>query len=92
MLKGLGASLALPFLAAMTPLSVAASPTAEKAPVRMIFIGVEGGIWTGENGFFPWKKGIDGERALKWGRKGVLPGGAIADVGRTSGCPRPSSR
>lgn len=81
MLKALGASLALPFLDAMTPLAVVASPTAAKAPVRMIFIGVEGGIWTGEDGFFPWKEGTDGERALKWGRKGVLPGGAIADVG-----------
>ena len=88
MLKGLGASLALPFLDAMTPLSVLASPTAAKAPVRMIFIGVEGGIWTGEKGFFPWKKGIDGERALKWGRKGVLPGGAIADVGPAFGLPQ----
>ncbi len=81
MLKGLGASLALPFLDAMTPLAIVVAPTAAKAPVRMIFIGVEGGIWTGEDGFFPWKEGTDGERAMKWGRKGVLPGGAIADVG-----------
>ena len=81
MLKSLGASLALPFLDAMAPSSLLAANAAKKAPTRMIFIGVEGGIWTGENGFFPWKEGIDGKRALSWGRKGILPGGAIADVG-----------
>ena len=81
MLKWFGASLSLPFLDAMTPFSAMASASTSQAATRMVFIGVEGGIWTGEDGFFPWKEGIDGERALQWGRKGILPGGAIADVG-----------
>lgn len=82
-LRGLGAMMALPFLEAMTPLSAlaAAGKSAGKAPLRMIFVGTEGGIWTGEDGFFPWKEGMDAGRTKAWGSKGILPGGAVADVG-----------
>ncbi len=75
--------MALPFLEAMTPLSALAAvgQGASKSPLRMIFVGVEGGIWTGEDGFFPWKTGMDAERTRGWGSNGILPGGAIADVG-----------
>jgi hypothetical protein len=47
----------------------------------MVFIGAEGGIWTGEDGFFPYAQGADPGRAQAWGRKGVLPGGFVADTG-----------
>jgi len=82
-LKGIGTTLVLPFLDAMTPMSAfAATGAGKKDPVRMLFVGLEGGIWTGEDGFFPCKDGINPERALEWGKKGILPGGAVADVGR----------
>lgn len=75
--------LSLPFLEAMTPLSAlaAAGSTAGKAPLRMVFVGVEGGIWTGEDGFFPWKTAMDIEATKSWGKNGIMPGGALADVG-----------
>ena len=75
--------MALPFLEAMTPLSALAATgkTAGKAPVRMVFVGMEGGIWTGEDGIFPWKSAMDVERTKSWGRNGIMPGGALADVG-----------
>jgi len=83
-LRGLGATIALPFLDAMTPLSaLAATGRVSRSPLRTIFVGMEGGIWTGEDGFFPWKEGMDVERARTSGKKGILPGGAVADVGRS---------
>lgn len=80
-LKGIGATLALPFLEAMLPLTAVAAGTAKTAPVRSVFIGVEGGIWTGADGFFPYRSGEDAARAKTWGKNGVLPGGFVADVG-----------
>jgi len=82
-LRGLGATLGLPFLDAMTPLTaLAATGRTSSAAVRTVFVGLEGGIWAGEDGFFPWKEGIVAERGKDWGRNGILPGGALADIGR----------
>lgn len=81
-LKGVGATLALPFLESMVPrTSWAAADSANLPPRRMVFLGVEGGTWTGEDGFFPYKSGCDAERAKNWGKNGILPGGYIADTG-----------
>jgi hypothetical protein len=80
-LRGLGATLALPFLDSMAPQTSAAAPSTQP-PRRMVFLGVEGGTWTGADGFFPYKSGPDLERAKNWGKHGILPGGFIADTGR----------
>ncbi len=83
LLRGMGATLALPFLDAMTPLSaLATTGRAVRSPLRTVFVGMEGGIWAGEDGFFPWKTGMDVERAKVWGKNGILQGGALADTGR----------
>ncbi|QDU96824.1 DUF1552 domain-containing protein [Lignipirellula cremea] len=82
LLQGLGATFALPFLDAMTPLSAVAARSPEAAPIRSVFVGMGGGMWTGENGFFPYREGTNAERALNWGKGGVLPGGCLADTGR----------
>lgn len=82
-LRGMSATLALPFLDAMTPLSaLARTGRFSRAPLRSVFVGLGGGVWAGEDGFFPWKSAMDVERAKVWGKKGVLPGGALADTGR----------
>lgn len=82
-LKGLGTTLVLPFLDAMNPLSaLVANTPVRRDPVRMLFFGLEGGVWTGEDGFFPCKEWTDVERAVNWGTKGILPGGCVADTGR----------
>jgi len=81
-LKGLGTTLALPFLESMLPrTSWAAADAANLPPQRMVFIGVEGGTWTGADGFFPYQGGPDAERAKDWGKKGILPGGYLAETG-----------
>ncbi|HYG77442.1 MAG TPA: DUF1552 domain-containing protein [Planctomycetota bacterium] len=80
LLKGLGVTLALPFLDAMLSRSALAGE-ADKYPRRFLTVGTEGGIWTGEDGFFPYAQGLDVERAKNWGRKGILPGGHVADTG-----------
>ncbi|QDT37137.1 DUF1552 domain-containing protein [Stratiformator vulcanicus] len=80
-LRGVGGTLALPMLEAMTPITAVAAGQSGGDPVRSVFIGVEGGIWTGEDGFFPYRDGENVERANKWGKNGILPGGFVADTG-----------
>lgn len=80
-IRGLGAMISLPFLEAMTPFTAVAAQARSKLPLRFIAVGLEGGMWTGEDGLFPWKEGASAERTKEWGRKGVLAGGAIADTG-----------
>lgn len=81
-LKGVGTALALPFLESMLPRSARAALDAGNLPPRRaVFIGVEGGTYTGEGGFFPYKSGPDPERHKNWGKNGILPGGYIADTG-----------
>ena len=79
LLRGAGATLALPLLETMIPSRASAALGA--APVRTVFIGLEGGIWTGADGFFPYKDGTDEERNKVWGKNAILPGGHTADVG-----------
>jgi len=83
-LKGLGVSIGVPFLEAMMPMSALASSAsrAKRSPIRSLFVATEGGIWTGEDGFFPYKGGMDVERAKVWGKKGILPGGYEAATGK----------
>lgn len=81
-LKGMGTVLALPFLEAMAPISaLAATGSGRTAPVRMLCVGLEGGLWTGEEGFFPCQAWNDAERGLEWGKRGILPGGCLAETG-----------
>ncbi len=68
----------------MAPPSVLAALGRAKsaAPVRTVFLGVEGGVWTGEDGFFPCREWTDPVRAKDWGKGGVLPGGCVAHTGK----------
>lgn len=79
-LKGLGVTLALPYLESMAPKALAADP-AGLPPRRAVFVGVEGGTWAGEDGFFPLKGGADLQRHKQWGKNGILHCGYIADTG-----------
>ncbi|QDT66669.1 DUF1552 domain-containing protein [Calycomorphotria hydatis] len=81
-LRSASAAVALPFLESMVPTTLGGTAPGATSPLRSIFIGVEGGIWTGKGGFFPYKTDSDLDRAKEWGTKGVLPGGFIADTGK----------
>lgn len=81
-LRGLGATLTLPFLDAMTPLTAVAARKGGSDPIRTLFAATEGGIWTGPDGFFPYRNEPDAEKAANWGKKGILPGGLEAATGR----------
>lgn len=57
MLRGMGASLALPFLDAMAPRAARAATTAAKPPVRMACIYFPNGVW--QDAWIPKETGTD---------------------------------